>query len=270
MQETKSQTIVRAQSELKRDGVTLLPDIFSKAQCEEYVTIFDRIIEKSPADTKNRINPEVQSVNNYFRHDGKLMELIYIPILDELFKILINEDHVLIAANSFNRRKSEIVNQNLQYEHSRNAGHNWHIDSDYVGGVRLDSGFSYQVIIMLEDFTADNGATQYVKDSHKDRSRPDRMGDYPFELITGNAGTVGVIDSGLWHRSGDISQRSRWGIFNTYGPWFVKPYFRFPEMLGEETGSQLGPQLRRLLHYRSIPPLDEQDRLNTVVREEES
>ena len=40
-------------------------------------------------------------------------------------------------------------------------------------------------------------------------------------------------------------------------------------MLGEEVGSELSPQLRRLLHYRSTPPLDEEERLNTVISEQE-
>ena len=40
-------------------------------------------------------------------------------------------------------------------------------------------------------------------------------------------------------------------------------------MLGEDVGSNMSPQLRRLFHYRSTPPLNEQERLNTVISEQE-
>ena len=255
---------------VREEGLTIIPNVFTKEQCKTYVDILESIVNNYPEDTKNRMNPEVQSVNNYFRHNHKLLDIIYIPILDDILKILIHQDHVLISANTFNRRLRPDIKQNIAYKHSGNAGHNWHIDSDYVGGKRLCSGFSFQVIVMLEDFGPDNGATHYVPGSHKDRSRPDRDGDYPYKFITGEAGSIAIMDSGMWHRSGSISEKSRWGAFNMYGPWFVKPYFRFYDMLGHEFGKQLSPQLRRLLHYRSIPPLHEEERLNTVVREAEN
>ena len=259
--------INRVSRDLKDNGVAIIPNVFSETQCKEYVQILDDLIENAPSNSKNRINEDVQSINNYFRHHPKLMDLVYIPILDTLFKHLIGNDHVLISANTFNRSKKVGIKQNTDYEHSKNAGHNWHIDSDYIGGIRIESGFSYQIIIMLEDFTEENGATHYVPDSHKIRTRPDRDAEYDYKIITGKAGSIGIIDSGLWHRSGGVTPISRWGVFNCYGPWFVKPYFRFPDMLGENTGKHLSPQLRRLLHYRSTPPLNEEERLNTVINE---
>ena len=262
--------IDKAALELKEHGVTLIPDVFSRKKCQELVAILDDLISNQPDDTKNRINEDVQSINNYFRHDTKLLDLIHVPVLDALFNKIIGKDHVLISANTFNRSKRVGINQNVSYENSKNAGHDWHIDSDYIGGVRLEAGFSYQVIIMLEDFTPENGATHYVRNSHELRTKPDRDGEYKYELFTGSAGWIGIIDTGLWHRSGGVTPISRWGAFNMYGPWFVKPYFRFPEMLGDHIGKTLSPQLRRLLHYRSTPPIDEQERLNTVISEPEN
>ena len=56
-------------------------------------------------------------------------------------------------------------------------------------------------------------------------------------------------------------------MFSYYGPWFVKPYFRFPEMLGEDFGKKTSKELRRLFHYNSTPPLNEDERENTVTKE---
>ena len=89
--------------------------MFSEGQCKEYVQILDDLIENAPSNSKNRINEDVQSINNYFRHHPKLMDLVYIPILDTLFKHLIGNDHVLISANTFNRSKKVGIKQNTDY-----------------------------------------------------------------------------------------------------------------------------------------------------------
>ncbi len=245
--------------EVRAEGLSLLPNVFSKEACREYVSILDDLVAGLPEDNAQRVNPDVQSINNYFRHDPKLLELIYIPLLDDVLKVLLDQDHVLIAGNTFNRCRRPDIRQNRDNPNSQNAGHDWHVDSRYLGGQRMEAGLSFQIVIMLEDFTAENGATRYVPLSHLCRDRPDREGDYEFQLIEGEAGTIGIMDSGMWHRSGPVGDHSRWGAFNLYGPWFMKPYFRFPEMLGEERGKTFSPELRRLFHYRSTPPLDEQD-----------
>ena len=112
--------ISRVSKELKNNGVSIIPSVFSDAQCREYVSILDDLIENAPDNSKNRINEDVQSINNYFRHHPKLMDLVHIPIMDELFKKLIGKDHVLISANTFNRSKRVGIKQNTGYEHSKN------------------------------------------------------------------------------------------------------------------------------------------------------
>ena len=42
-----------------------------------------------------------------------------------------------------------------------------------------------------------------------------------------------IFDSGLWHKAGGGTNREdRWSICNYYGPWWMKPYFRFTDILG--------------------------------------
>ena len=57
--------------------------------------------------------------------------------------------------------------------------------------------------------------------------------------MVGSAGDLLIFDCGMWHRAGDPSEKNRWGLFSFYGPWFMKPYFAFPEMLGTERGKGL-------------------------------
>ena len=74
-----------------------------------------------------------------------------------------------------------------------------------------------------------------------------------------------IFDSGLWHKGGTSSSKRRWGVFNLYGPWFIKPYFNFPEMMGGKNLSSF-PNSAKLLHFNSTPPRDETERFTTLVK----
>ena len=80
-----------------------------------------------------------------------------------------------------------------------------------------------------------------------------------YKQILGKAGTIAIIDAGLWHKAGKVSTSNRWGLYSYYGPWFVKPYYRFPDMLGNQFPKRLRRRFNgsikenvlRLLHYHS-------------------
>lgn len=236
--------------ELRDVGLTVIPNAYSQEQVARFIEIIERIAGPMVGDTQN--------VWSFFRHDPELFALAHHEVLDGILKAVIDEDYVLIAADVINRQKKG---------EASNFANDWHTDSRYLGGKRLEAGFFYSVLVMLDDFTKDNGATHYIPASHKRRERPDRHGEYLHMVLTGKAGTMVVFDSGLWHRGGPSSGQRRWGAFNLYGPWFVKPYFDYPRMMGEGFGQQAGKDLRRLLHYNSQPPVDDTERTNTLVRE---
>ena len=97
--------------------------------------------------------------------------------------------------------------------------------------------------------------------------RPKRFANYKSKQILGKAGTVVIIDTGLWHKaSKELSKNNRWSLFSYYGPWFMKPYFNFPDMLGKKYKEKINPKLQKILHYNSIPPVSELERVNTLVR----
>jgi hypothetical protein len=241
--------------ELQDEGLTILPGVYSKQQCKDYVDRCRGIAERLAKMGKINLESDCHNIWNFFRHDPDFLPLVYNPFMDQIFKKVMDEDYVLIAANIINRQ-------------TKGTGQHgaWHTDSRYLAGKRLASGFNHGMIIMLEPFTRENAATQYVPRSHLDRSIPDRQGSYPYEHLEGDAGTMVLFDSGLWHRGGPSCEKSRWGVFSMYGPWFMKPYFRFPDMIGEEAGKTLDPELRRLFHFNSTPPLDENERLLTLVK----
>lgn len=241
--------------ELKTDGLTYLPGAYTAKDCESYIGKSKALAEQYAREGIIDLDRDSYNLLNNFRRDHDMLPLICHPHADSILKTFLNDDYVLINSNLINRfRRSASVSTEVKH-----AGH-WHSDSRYLGGKRLSNGFSFVGIVMLESFGSDNGATHYVPGSHDNAHTgfPERYGTYEHKYIQGDAGTIALFDSALWHRGGLASdKRSRWSVFNTYGPSFMKPYFWFPTMLGEEFGKTLDPTLRRLFHFDSMMLVDE-------------
>ena len=83
------------------------------------------------------------------------------------------------------------------------AGQPLHVD---MGALPDEQGFWVcNTVWMLDDFTADNGATRMIPGSHRWGTRPqdvlaDPMAPHPGEvLLTGKAGSVAVMNAHMWH-----------------------------------------------------------------------
>ena len=255
--------------ELSKDGITFIPNAISKKKCNYYINRFDNIITRFE---KNRIplNTSCQTIENCFRHDLKLVELIYHKKVDAILKKLIDENYILIVSNLMNRTYR-------QFKHTRpeRIGRVWHHDSRVVGNKTPEKGFAYIVITMFNDFTATNGSTLYLPKSHMKRNQPMRKFSYKHKKILGKVGTIAIFDAGLWHKGGKASKNDRWSMYSYYGPWFVKPYYRFPDMLGNNFSKNFGNKVNKkvkenvlkLLHYYATPPINELERRYTLTQE---
>lgn len=249
-------------SDLRNKGITVLENQFSNDECEKYISEFEKVIDEFKS-KKIKLNNFCQMIKNPYRHNIKFAELIYNKNVDILLKELIDEDYVLVNSTLVNRRIDDNVDGT-----GNNMGDTWHTDSHYVGGKRLDKGFTYIAVTLFDDFSEENGSTLYIPDSHLRRDKPERYGyENEQENMIAKRGSIVIFDGGIWHKGGPPSSKRRWSMFSYYGPWFVKPYFRFPEMLGEDFGKKTSKELRRLFHYNSTPPLNEDERENTVTKE---
>lgn len=253
---------------LENKGITYLKNIFTKKECNKFIKLFEKLSFNFEKKYKKNLGNEGQTIQNYFAYNQKLLKLLYIKKVDEILKKVIDEDYVLINSSLTNRfkRQANSVKQDTKF-HLNNIGGEWHTDSRVVGRKRLDKGFSYIVLIMFDDFTLENGCTQYIEKSHLIRNQiPNKKKKYlNYKNILGKQGTVVIFDTGLWHRAGVPSSiKSRWSVFAYYGPWFMKPYYDFPLMFKKE--KKLNKYIKKLLHFNSIPPKNELERVNTLKK----
>jgi ectoine hydroxylase-related dioxygenase (phytanoyl-CoA dioxygenase family) len=133
----------------------------------------------------------------------------------------------------------------------------------YVGNVHRDlrshsAGLPLmmQLIVMLDPFTEENGATYLLRGSHR---RPDKPADAEFferaERAIGPAGRVVAFDSNLWHAAGaNRSSTRRRGLTIAFTRPFIKQQLDYPRALGYAAGEKLSPGLRQVLGYNARVP----------------
>ena len=235
--------------ELEQNGLTYFKNFFSYEECENFKSQANEI--KNTLEKKNEIDTKKDSyhIDNYFINNYNMLDLVLIKPVDDVLKVLLNEDYVLIHSNLINRINSNNKNQ-IAVSH---AGH-WHSDSRYLNRKRLSRGFSYILIVMLDPFKISNGATQYVPNSFDYNYFPERYGEYEFKSIIGDAGSLCLFDSSLWHRgaiSNDIG--SRWSVYSQYGPSFMKPYYMYPSIFPEAFSKKLNFDQKKIFHYEALP-----------------
>jgi ectoine hydroxylase-related dioxygenase (phytanoyl-CoA dioxygenase family) len=117
-----------------------------------------------------------------------------------------------------------------------------------------------QLLVMLDEFTEENGATYMLGGSHRMKERP---GDDAFfrdaTRAVGPAGSIVLFDSNLWHAAGtNRSSRPRRALTIAFTRPFIKQQLDYPRAMGYERDG-LSPTLRQLLGYNARVPasLDE-------------
>jgi ectoine hydroxylase-related dioxygenase (phytanoyl-CoA dioxygenase family) len=155
-------------------------------------------------------------------------------------------EHVLgnrFKLSSFNVRSADPDNGGAQPLHS---------DS---GAVPDERGYWVcNSVWMLDDFTAENGATRMVPGSHRwgitpQQALEDVNAPHPQEvLLTGRAGTVVVMNAHMWHGGTANRTSAPRRAMHVYFTRWDKPQQQYQRrLLRPETQDRLGPAARRLL-----------------------
>ncbi|WP_458526261.1 phytanoyl-CoA dioxygenase family protein [Onishia taeanensis] len=114
------------------------------------------------------------------------------------------------------------------------------------------------LIVMLDDFTEENGATQILSGSHHREEEPSKEDfEANCETLKGDAGSVVLFNSYLWHRGGvNRTGQTRVALTSGFTRPFIKPQVDYARMLGEHYGKELSEMTRQLYGYNSRVPLN--------------
>lgn len=134
--------------------------------------------------------------------------------------------------------------------------HRFHRD---VRTYAADFPLMLNMLVMLDDFSVENGATRVLPGAHRVPERPPE--DYLMANavhVTGRAGTVLLFDSNLWHAaSPNRNGEPRRALTLTFTRPFMKPQMDFPTLVGE--GFSDDPRVLEVLGFRSRVPQSHDD-----------
>lgn len=131
--------------------------------------------------------------------------------------------------------------------------HKIHRDArTYIQGINL----KLNMLVMLDDFAVENGATQVLEGSHKTGDRPsDEYFDANHRSIIGAKGSAILFNSYLWHRGGfNATTSNRVALTLGFSLPFLKPQLDYARMLGPAYATRVSPLTRQILGYNAMTP----------------
>lgn len=190
---------------------------------------------------------EASAVDDYMVHN--------LMLLDQVFMDLLENPSVVAALDTF------LTNTSIVYAYTSssmpaggtNYSHRIHNDSPRI---IPDYMTNLGVIVALDDFTDDNGATFFLPGSF---TRADPPGEDEFfsnaVRVYPKAGDLVVFNACTWHLGGtNTTDRERHAATLNAVRSFMRQRFDYPRMIPPEQQETLGPTLRRLLGFNVRVP----------------
>ena len=206
---------------IKKNGFLIIENFLDKKNCESIINAMDSFYSKNKEMVWN------DQYNSEYRMFGaeKISEKINNFYLNNL---LIN-----IGSFCLSKSLSNLMTMANRVKYSQNnlgSGGGWHRD---------DFNFQFKAILYLNDVSIKNGPFQLIKHSNKffkiiedsltakldgsstriDNEKVALFDKNRLETITGNAGTLILVDTSLIHRGKPLEDGKRYALTNYYYPY---------------------------------------------------
>lgn len=191
-------------------------------------------------------NDQSQRVWNLLNKEPELIPLIEHPVVLPMVQHMMGED-----CNLHDFQSTSIG--------PHTGGGAWHVDAPLgqIAEPLPEFPLTLQNVWMLDDFTADNGATRVMPGSHKLRKSPP-WGSDPLEgevTLTAPAGSVAIWLSNTWHRSGsNQTDAQRRAILCNYNVSWLRFFSDFTSTLPPEVIPTLSERAKYLLGFGACAP----------------
>jgi ectoine hydroxylase-related dioxygenase (phytanoyl-CoA dioxygenase family) len=233
---------------LKEEGYFIMPDQISNELIEKLKQSLDNSFKLHSHIQKEQGN-EIDVTGVALNVVGD--SVIYIHLLQELFdnKIIENLEKHFFKSKFILNSMSALDNQPNKINFSAVV----HRDIKCYSG---QLPIMINLLVMLDDFTIENGATSLLPYSHMVEEKPDDL-YYKKNSIraTGKAGDILFFNSNVWHSSElNSTQERRRGIPITFSKSFVKQLMDYPRCLGYGEKHLYSNQMAQLLGYDSRVP----------------
>ncbi len=237
--------MMKFEQELKEKGWMIIPDFFDLDLIEKINQLLPPAVEKRKLIMQqNNLDTNTQgTAHHVLADDISFVELLeHLGNADELLTKYFSGKYILNSYGGF-------INEKSANTYSKNM----HRD------VRTFTGDLKQMInllVMLDDFTLENGATYLLSKSHEKADRPDEEYFYQnAERAIGKKGSLLIFDSHVWHATGNnTTENVRRALTIT----LTKPNFKqqadYPRMWGYDKMATQKEYLNQIIGYYSRVP----------------
>ena len=226
---------------IRRDGFAILPELISRAEVSE---LYDSVrgLERDGYGRNVFEGERSKRVYGLVGKGGAFVRLAEHPVVVELLDQLLMPNWLL----------STFLSVHVLQGETRQP---WHCDDMFYPIPRPRAPLGISIIWALDDFTADNGATQLIPGSHKWATEVPREHTDDYVSAVMPAGSALVFSADVWHRSGDNrSGSSRLALT----PQYCQPWLRTQEpqhlVVPRDVARQCSPRMQSMLGYSIHPP----------------
>ena len=223
---------------LQRDGYVILPDLLTPAELGEIRDAVAPLLDRHGRNGfEGRMTQRVYSVLNKTRTCDRIADHPRVlALLDRLFlpNYLLS---MLQVINILPGEQAQLL----------------HTDDGFYPPPRPRAALGAATICAIDDFTADNGATDIIPGSHLWGPRtPEETGREPVVM---KAGSCVFFLSTLWHGGGaNRSAAPRLAVTAQYCEPWLRPQEAFTLSTTRDTVRAVSEDIRRMLGYSIHPP----------------
>jgi ectoine hydroxylase-related dioxygenase (phytanoyl-CoA dioxygenase family) len=234
-------------SQIKRRGFSVVRNIIDSETVATMKRELLRAVQEDLAAWEGRDYPDAWMVHNLMVRDRVFAEFLDNSVMHSYLSELLGDTCILYAYTSSSMPPS-----------GTNFSNRVHVDSPrVVPGYWTNVG----VMVALDDYTAENGATRYLPESFE-RTDPPSIEQFTAqsEQVLPRAGDGVIFNARTWHTGGkNTTDRARHAITLNVCRSYMRQRFDYPRLVDEETLGYIGEVGRRFLGFNVRMPasLDE-------------
>ena len=244
--------------EIEKKGFSIVRGFLTKKEVNNFKNLIiknENIIKKNYKGTPKRDTAD-KIIYNLQNKDYKFIKLISNNTIINIAKHFLNDPYYGFLPKT----KPNYI---LNYFNARSSGSKLDLHIDCHIPYQGKKIFMMQFVFLLEKSTRNNGCTVAVQNSHKSGKFSNRK-EKKLNFLEGEPGDLLIWDSRLWHgTTANKENKSRWAIVSTFSSWFIKQKMDMPRSIPKKIYKKCNNLEKQLLGFSSIPPKDENERINT-------
>jgi ectoine hydroxylase-related dioxygenase (phytanoyl-CoA dioxygenase family) len=219
------------------EGFTVVEDAVPAATAGELRESLAALVAQQRATVDERTAVDDYMVHNPMMLDRRFLDLLENPAIVSALDTFLGPTSILYAYTSSSMPAG-----------GSNYSRRVHVDSPRViPGYITNLG----VIVALDDFTDDNGATYFLPRSFE-RVEPPTEGEFfaNAQRVYPRRGDLVVFNARTWHYGGvNTTDRDRHAVTLNACRAYMRQRFDYPRLIGDQMTATLTPTLRRILGF---------------------